>query len=161
MCRCCYVLPCLSTRPSLEFRLNIRPCLTVITTSFMQLLLSLSLFLSLFLPFFLLSFSLSFSHLFCLFFVVAQLKILKRRIFADFFVYFRLFRFMAGRINGQYIMEGLSSSFLFCLGAFGLIALDSVRTYAFCVCMYACVSVCLYVYMYVCMFVCMYVCLYV
>ena len=35
--------------------------------------------------------------------------------------------FMAGRINGQYIMEGLSSSFMFILGAFGLIALDSVR----------------------------------
>lgn len=36
--------------------------------------------------------------------------------------------FMEGRINSQYIMEGLSSSFLFCLGAFGLIALDTANS---------------------------------
>ena len=35
--------------------------------------------------------------------------------------------FMNGRINGQYIMEGLSSSFLFVFGAIGLILLDTVR----------------------------------
>merc|ERR1711865_604498 len=35
--------------------------------------------------------------------------------------------FMEGRINGQYIIEGLSSGFLFSLGAFGLILLDLAR----------------------------------
>ncbi|XP_065827714.1 oligosaccharyltransferase complex subunit ostc-like [Oscarella lobularis] len=32
--------------------------------------------------------------------------------------------FMPYRINGQYIMEGLASSFLFCLGGLGFVVLD-------------------------------------
>lgn len=32
--------------------------------------------------------------------------------------------FMPYRINGQYIMEGLASSFLFCLGGFGFVVLE-------------------------------------
>lgn len=34
--------------------------------------------------------------------------------------------FMQGRINGQYITEGLSSAFMFLLGGIGFIALDQV-----------------------------------
>ncbi|CAK9295161.1 unnamed protein product [Gordionus sp. m RMFG-2023] len=32
--------------------------------------------------------------------------------------------FMAGRINGQFIMEGLAASFMFCLGGLGFVILD-------------------------------------
>merc|ERR1711934_403969 len=32
--------------------------------------------------------------------------------------------FLEGRINGQYIIEGLSAGFLYCLGGFGLILVD-------------------------------------
>jgi hypothetical protein len=35
--------------------------------------------------------------------------------------------FMQWRINGQYIMEGLASSFLFTLGAVGFILLDQTN----------------------------------
>lgn len=32
--------------------------------------------------------------------------------------------FMSGRVNGQYIIEGLSSGFMFVLGGIGIIMLD-------------------------------------
>lgn len=34
---------------------------------------------------------------------------------------------MQWKINGQYIMEGLASSFMFCLGAVGFIVLDQTN----------------------------------
>eukprot|EP00276_Gloeochaete_wittrockiana_P023636 CAMPEP_0184365344 /NCGR_PEP_ID=MMETSP1089-20130417/148237_1 /TAXON_ID=38269 ORGANISM="Gloeochaete wittrockiana, Strain SAG46.84" /NCGR_SAMPLE_ID=MMETSP1089 /ASSEMBLY_ACC=CAM_ASM_000445 /LENGTH=119 /DNA_ID=CAMNT_0026706515 /DNA_START=144 /DNA_END=503 /DNA_ORIENTATION=+ len=36
---------------------------------------------------------------------------------------------MAGRLNSQYIIEGLTASFLFCLGGGGLILLDYSHTF--------------------------------
>lgn len=36
--------------------------------------------------------------------------------------------FMPYRVNGQYIMEGLASSFLFSLGGLGFIILDNIHT---------------------------------
>merc|ERR1711976_628895 len=36
--------------------------------------------------------------------------------------------FMAYRVNGQYIMEGLASSFMFALGGIGFIVLDQTHS---------------------------------
>jgi hypothetical protein len=36
--------------------------------------------------------------------------------------------FMPYRVNGQYIMEGLASSFLFMMGGLGFIILDQTNT---------------------------------
>ena len=36
--------------------------------------------------------------------------------------------FMAYRVNGQYIMEGLASSFMFALGGLGFIVLDHTHS---------------------------------
>jgi hypothetical protein len=32
--------------------------------------------------------------------------------------------FLPGRLNGQYILEGLSAGFMFCLGSLGFVGLD-------------------------------------
>ena len=60
--------------------------------------------------------------------------------------------FMQGRINGQFITEGLSSAFMFLLGGLGFIALDQVL----CAC---CVSVSVFVCVRICVSVCVCLCL--